>query len=101
MQAIFLVEANREQLRGFPCQFFDERPDSLRLMPDLVVLGSGHGNHDLFSPAWRLQRGRFSLTMNWPGLRSCVHFGILFCGKKKDDEKAVGRIPGTSIPAIR
>jgi hypothetical protein len=51
--------------------------------------------------ARRLRRGRFSFTIHSPGIRSRVHFGILFCGKKKDDEKAASRIPGTSIPAIR
>jgi hypothetical protein len=39
--------------------------------------------------------------MDLPGLRSSVHFCILFPGKKKDDKNAAGRIPGTSIPAIR
>jgi hypothetical protein len=48
-----------------------------------------------------LRWGWLSFTIHSPGVRSCVHFGILFCGKKKDDENAASRIPGTSIPAIR
>jgi hypothetical protein len=48
-----------------------------------------------------LRRGRFSFTIHGPGLRSVVHLRISSCGKKKNDEEAAGRIPGTSIPAIR
>ena len=70
-------------------------------MPEVVVLRSGHGDDDLFGPARRLRRGSLSFTIHLPGLRSSVHFRILFRGKKKDDKKAAGRIPGTSIPAIR
>jgi hypothetical protein len=39
--------------------------------------------------------------MDLPGLRSSVHYCIPFPGKKKDDKNGAGRIPGTSIPAIR
>ncbi len=43
--------------------------------------------------AWCLRRGSLSLSIHLPGLRSSVHSRIPFRGKKKDDKKAVGRIP--------
>src|SRR5262245_25600445 len=79
----------------------EERPHVLGMMPEVVVLRSGHGDDDLLGPAWRLRRVGPSFTMNLSGLRSSVHFRILSPGKEKDDKKAAGRIPGTSIPAIR
>jgi len=101
VEAIIAVESGWEQLRGRPDPVIDERPDSSGVVPDLVVLRPGHRDDDLFAAAWRLRRGWFSFTIHSPGVRSRVHFGILFCGKKKDDENGAGRIPGTSIPAIR
>ena len=101
VEAIAAVEAGGEQLRGRAGPAVDERPDALGIVPDLVVLRPGHGDDDLLGPARRLRRGWFSFTIHSPGVRSHAHFGILFCGKKKDDENAAGRIPGTSIPAIR
>jgi hypothetical protein len=101
VEAIAAVEARREQLRGRPRRIIDECPDAFGIVPDLVVLRAGHGDDDLFGPARRLLRGRFSFTIDSPGVRSLVHLRILFPGKKKDDEDAVGSIPGTLIPAIR
>jgi len=101
VEAIAPVESVGEELRGGVEPAVDERPDALGVVPYLVVLRPGHGDDDLLGPAWRLRRGEFSFTIHWPGVRSRVHFGILFCGKKKDDEKDDVRIPGTSIPAIR
>jgi hypothetical protein len=45
-------------------------------------------NDDLLGTAWRLRRGRFSLTIHSPGVRSRGHVGILFCGKKNNDQTA-------------
>ena len=101
VEAIAAVEASGEQLRGLVEPSCEVRPDALGVMPDLVVERACHGYNDLLGAARRLRRGGFSLTIDWPGVRSRVHLGILLCGNKKDDEKAVGRTPGTSIPAIR
>ena len=101
VEAIAAVEAGREQLRGRGDPSVDERPDAFGIVPDLVVLRPGHGEDDLLGAARWLRRGWFSFTIHSPGVRPRVHFGILFCGKKKDDEKAAVWIPGTSIPAIR
>src|SRR5262249_36637709 len=96
VEAIAAVEALGEQLRGRAGPPVEERPNSSGVVPNLIVLRPGHGDDDLLGAARRLRRGRFSFTIHSPGVRSCVHLGILFCRKKKDDEKAVGRIPGTS-----
>ncbi len=101
VQAIALVEVLREQLRSQLGPFIDERPQALGILPDSVVLRADHGNDNLFGPARRLRRWSPSFTIHLPGLRSSVHSRIPFPGKKKDDKNAAGRIPGTSIPAIR
>ena len=101
VQAIAAVEAGGKQFRGRAGPSVDERPDGLGVVPELVVLRPGHGDDDLLGAARWLRRGRFSFTIHWPGLRSVVHLRIFSCGKKKNDEEAAGRIPGTSIPAIR
>ena len=100
VQVIALAEALREQLRSRLGPSIDERPNVLRILPDFVVLLPGHGNDNLFGPARRLRRRSPSVTIHLPGLRSSVHSRIPFLGKKKDDENAAGRIPGTSVPAI-
>src|SRR5205823_5334526 len=101
VQTIPLVDARREQLGSGLGPFGEVRPHAVGLMPEVVVLRPCHGDDDLFGPAWRLRRGSLSFTMDLPGLRSSVHFCILFPGKKKDDKNAAGRIPGASTPAIR
>ena len=83
VEAIATVEPVGEQLRCRANPVVDQRPDSLRVVPDLVVLGPGHGDDDLLGAAWWLRRGRLSFTIHQPGVRSRIHLGILFCGKKK------------------
>src|SRR5262249_28228529 len=96
VEAVALLEAGWEQLRGRAGPAREEGPDAPGIMPEVLVLLSGHGQDDLLGPARRLRRGGGSFTMDGPGVRSGGHLRIPFPGKKKDAKKAAGRIPGTT-----
>src|SRR5262249_7860359 len=96
VEAVALLEAGWEQLRGRAGPAREEGPDAPGIMPEVLVLLSGHGQDDLLGPARRLRRGGGSFTMDGPGVRSGGHLCIPFPGKKKDAKKAAGRIPGTT-----
>jgi hypothetical protein len=59
MKVIALLESVGEQIRGRKCRFGDEGPQTLIVVPDLVILRPSHGDDDLFGVARPLRRGRF------------------------------------------
>lgn len=73
------VEPDGEQLGCRADPTVEKCPNASGTVPDFAVPGPGRGNENLSGPAWRWRRVRFSIMIHSPGVRSRVHYGILFC----------------------